>query len=262
MSPIVLLKLGGSLLTDKTRDDTDRPEVIERLAGEIAAVLAGPRPPQLVIGHGSGSFGHAAAARSGLAAGLGTPERLRGVVDTRERAVELHRRLVAALARAGALPYSLAPSSALVTAGRRGVSFHLEPLLLALGNGLLPVTYGDVVMDREQGAAIASTETVFLALADAGLPITRALWAGATDGVLDEDGRTIPQIVSGASQSAETAAGAAAGTDVTGGMRHRLAAVLELAACGIPSLLFDGRVPGRLTAALRGEAVAGTVVRR
>lgn len=260
MRGVVLLKLGGSLLTDKTREDTDHPEIISRLAQEIAAALAGPHPPLLVVGHGSGSFGHAAAARSGIAQGLGSPERLRGVVETRERAVELHRRVVAALAEAGALPYSISPSSSLVTSAGKGQSFFLEPLQRALDAGLLPVVYGDVVMDRVQGAAIASTETVFLALANAGLPITRALWAGVTDGVLDDAGTMIPQIRVGASTEAEAAAGASAGTDVTGGMRHRLAAVLELAERGVASVLFDGRVPGRLGAVLRGEVVPGTRV--
>lgn len=260
MRGVVLLKLGGSLLTDKAREDTDHPELIQRLAREIAGALAGPQPPLLVVGHGSGSFGHAAAARSGIARGLGAPERLRGVVETRERAVELHRRVVAALAEAGALPYSISPSSALVTSAGKGAAFHLEPLQRALDAGLLPVVYGDVVMDRVQGAAIASTETVFLALADAGLPITRALWAGVTEGVLDEAGKTIPHIRVGASREAEAAAGASAGTDVTGGMRHRLAAVLELAERGVESVLFDGRVPGRLGAVLRGEPVPGTTV--
>ncbi|MDX1997119.1 MAG: isopentenyl phosphate kinase [Thermoanaerobaculia bacterium] len=260
MRGVVLLKLGGSLLTDKSREDTDHPEIISRLAQEIAAALAGPQPPPLVVGHGSGSFGHAAAARSGIAAGLGSSERLRGVVETRERAVELHRRVVAALAEAGALPYSISPSSALVTAAGKGESFFLEPLQRALDAGLLPVVYGDVVMDRAQGAAIASTETVFLALADAGLPIARALWAGVTDGVLDDAGETIAHIRVGASREAEAAAGASAATDVTGGMRHRLAAVLELAVRGVESVLFDGRVPGRLGAVLKGEAVPGTRV--
>jgi isopentenyl phosphate kinase len=41
-------------------------------------------------------------------------------------------------------------------------------------------------------------------------------------------------------------------------MRHRLETALELARRGIPSLVFDGTVPGRLAAALRGEAVPGT----
>ena len=56
------------------------------------------------------------------------------------------------------------------------------------------------------------------------------------------------------------AIGAPAGTDVTGGMRHRVETALALARLGIPSLLANGLVPGLLERALRGEPVAGTEV--
>ena len=56
MKPVVLVKLGGSLITRKDRPDTARREVIARLAAEIAE--AWPRVAgSLVLGHGSGSFG-------------------------------------------------------------------------------------------------------------------------------------------------------------------------------------------------------------
>ncbi len=56
------------------------------------------------------------------------------------------------------------------------------------------------------------------------------------------------------------AIGAAAGTDVTGGMLHRVETALALAARGIPSLIANGTTPGLLAAALRGEPVVGTEV--
>ncbi len=52
----------------------------------------------------------------------------------------------------------------------------------------------------------------------------------------------------------------AAGTDVTGGMRHRIEAAWRLAELGVRSWIVDGRVPGNLERAARGESVAGTLV--
>lgn len=261
---LVLLKLGGSLITDKERPDTARREVIRRLAGEIAGALRGPGALRLVLGHGSGSFGHTAAARFRLGAesqGEGGPE---GVSRVQERAAALHRQVLDALLAEGASPFSVAPSSVLVAAGGLPVRCEAEPLLLALEGGLLPVVYGDVVMDRERRYAIASTEAVFLALAEElgrhGVRIARALWAGATDGVLGRGGERLEEVRADAAEAALAAAGGAAGTDVTGGMRHRLEAALELARRGVPSLVFDGGVPGRLAAALRGELAPGTRV--
>lgn len=255
--PVVLLKLGGSLITDKARPETPRPGTIRRLAAEVVEALREPGAPRLVLGHGSGSFGHEAAARHGV------HERV-GVSQVQERAAALHRRVLDALLAEGAAPFSIAPSSALVASGGTPAHMEAEPLLLALEAGLLPVVYGDVVMDRERGAAIASTEAVFLALAGElerrQVPVARVLWAGATDGVLTPAGERLDEVRADDAASALAAAGGAAGTDVTGGMRHRLEAALDLARRGVPSLVFDATVPGRLAAALRGEEVPGTRV--
>ncbi|HXO18962.1 MAG TPA: isopentenyl phosphate kinase [Thermoanaerobaculia bacterium] len=262
----VLVKLGGSLITEKTRPETPRLEVIRRLASEVARA-AGRVPERLIVGHGSGSFGHVAAARYGLAAGLRSPDQLPGVAETQQRAADLHRIVAAELRAAGALPFSLAPSSALVAADGAAASFAEEPLLLALGRGLLPVLWGDVVLDRGQGVAICSTERLFALLAGLlparGIAVRRILWLGETAGVYDGSGRTIPRIT--ASDPAAAAAvraviGAPAGTDVTGGMLHRVETALALAAQGITSSILDGREPGLLERALAGEEVPGTVI--
>jgi len=257
--PLLLVKLGGSLISDKTRPETARPQVIARLAGELATGLPALRERGwgVVVGHGSGSFGHVAAARHEIAGGLRRPEQRAGVAETQARAAALHRLVVDALRGAGLAPFSVAPSSAVVAAGGEPVSFAAEPVALALAADLLPVVYGDVVTDREQGVAICSTEAAFLALARAlpkhGWRVREALWLGVTPGVLDDAGRPIAEIRRGdvAAEDAIRHAGAAAGTDVTGGMAHRLDAALALADLGAASLIADGSVPGLLRQALR-----------
>jgi isopentenyl phosphate kinase len=260
---LLLLKLGGSLITEKAREETPRREVIERLAGEIARATKGGSH-RLVVAHGSGSFGHVAARRHGIGQGPLAADQLAGASRTQERAAALHRIVVAALIAAGARPFSLAPSSCVVAAAGQPVTICEEPLLLALEHGLLPVLYGDVVLDREWGASICSTERVFRLLAprlqSSGLLIRGAVWLGETDGLWDADGHTVPRVTADSFPSALQAIGAPAGTDVTGGMRHRLETALELARLGIPSLLANGLTPGLLERALRGEAVTGTEV--
>lgn len=261
---IVLVKLGGSLITEKARRETSRPEVIARLAGEIARA-AGRMPERIVLGHGSGSFGHVAASESGIAGGLRSPAQLPGISLTQERAAALHREVTAALAAAGLAPFSIAPSSCLIAEAGRPAAFETEPLALALRNGLLPVVYGDVVMDRAQGVAICSTERVIEALAShlpaRGPRLRRALWLGETDGVYDSEGRTIPLLTEASFAEAEGALQGAAGTDVTGGIRHRVETALALAHLGIPSLVLNGLAPGHLERALLGEPVPGTEIR-
>jgi isopentenyl phosphate kinase len=261
---VILVKLGGSLITDKTRPESPRTEVIERLAGEVARAAGSGLAGRLIVGHGSGSFGHVAARRYGLAQGIQSNDQLPGVSLTQERAAALHRIVTGALASAGALPFSIAPSSCVVSAAGVPVSLADEPLRLALGRGLLPVVYGDVVTDRDWGVSICSTERMFTLLARSlpasGVAVRRILWLGETDGVWDDAGRTIPSISAATFGEAAKAIGAPAGVDVTGGMLHRVETALGLARQGIPSLILNGLVPGALERALRDEAVEGTEV--
>lgn len=268
-SELVAVKLGGSLVTDKRGEAAARTEVIERLAVEIAA--ARPRLEAagtgVLLGHGSGSFGHVAAARYGLGEGLvvdgesGDPA---GVSVTQDQAARLHRLVVCALLRSGERPYSVLPSSAFVADRGRVVRGFLEPILNALALGLLPVTYGDVVADRTLGASICSTEAALgflvLRLRRRGFAVRRLLWLGETDGIYDRDGKTIPTIDRKSFRAALRSIDAPAGTDVTGGMLLRVRTAYELARRGIESWILNGTRPGQLTAGLLGDDVVATRV--
>ena len=268
---VTLVKLGGSLITDKTTPRTVMDERLRRLAAEIAAGWTGGG---LVIGHGSGSFGHPEARAAGLVGGAGgrrlasTADRM-GIARTQAAAQELHRQVVACLIEAGVPAYSQLPSGFLTARDGEPEGPPPEPLAAALRQGLAPVTMGDVVVDRARGASIASTETVFEFLAGAlpalGFEVRRALWLGVTPGILDGSGRPIPRIDDSNIEAAAAAAGRSAAVDVTGGMGHRLTAVWRLARRGVESLILDGREPGLLESAVRqadgGAASAGTLVR-
>lgn len=269
--PVILVKLGGSLITDKQREATERPEVITRLAGEIAAA----RPDleeSIILGHGSGSFGHMAAARHGLGKGPytgpsepATQSLRRGVAETLDQAARLHRLVIAALLDAGETPFGWAPSAVLAgKAGRPAAHGKIDALLGALDLGLLPVFYGDVVLDHLWGASIFSTETVVKYLVGRlrrrRVAVRRLLWCGETDGLYDSEGKTIPRVDSSNFAHARSQIGATSGTDVTGGMHLRLATTMALARRGIESWLINGRTPGVVEAALRGETVPGTRV--
>jgi len=261
---LVLVKFGGSLITDKRREATPRTAVIRRLAEEIVEAQA-QLTGRLILGHGSGSFGHVAAARYRLGHGLvrsGSSAPLAGVSVTQDQAARLHRLVIDALLEAGAMPFSVVPSSTLLTRKGRPVGGTLEPLTCALDRGLLPVVYGDVVMDRVWGAAICSTEAVLRYLAmrleHHGFRVRRLLWLGETDGVYDGDGKTIPRIDRENYRHILRLVNPPGGTDVTGGMLLRLKTARALARCGIESQIANGLEPGRLTAGLAGEEIPGT----
>ncbi len=266
MNDLVVVKLGGSLITNKRRHRTVRRAELSRLAGEIAALTRRFGFPML-LGHGSGSFGHVAAAESGVHDGMAGRRARVGVSQTQAAAAELHAIVMSALRDAGVAAYSVAPSSAIVARGP-GLrpSVHLEPVLRALDSGLLPVTYGDIVMDRQRGCSICSTEMALLAfvrsLRSSNRRVSDAIWLGDTDGILDAAGVSVTRVRLRDARRVRRLVSGAAATDVTGGMRHRFEAALALARIGVRSYLLDGRRPGILRRALRGTAVPGTIVER
>lgn len=255
---LTFLKLGGSLITDKHQPRTARPERLARLMDELAGALAERPAIRLVLGHGSGSFGHQEAARFGTRAGVSTPEGWRGLADVQAAAGQLNRRVVDAARAAGLPVLNLPPSASAVC--RDGVleQFALAPVQAVLEHGLVPLVFGDVAIDLARGGTIVSTEDVFVYLARALKP-ARILLAGIEPGVRAAwpDGPLLAEI------SARAPLGGVGGShaaDVTGGMaskvRQMQALVAELP--GTEVRIFSGEAPGLVYAALTGDAAPGT----
>ena len=139
-----------------------------------------------------------------------------------------------------------------------------EPVMAALDAGLLPVVYGDVAFDTQQGGTIISTEEVLSFLA--GVLPERPSWlllAGETPGVLGTDGAVIPSITQANFAEIEPALGQSRGTDVTGGMASKVQQMLQLAHAhaGLQMLIFSGLEPGNLRQLLvLPETAVGTVI--
>ncbi len=251
----LFLKLGGSLLTDKTQTEALRHDVLARLAAEIAAARAARPGLRLVLGHGSGSFGHVAAARHGTRVGVAGVAAWQGFAEVSDAAARLNRRVVAALLAAGVAAVGLPPSASAVVADGHIQQLAVAPVVAALEAGLLPVVFGDVAFDTVRGGTIISTEEVLDFLA----PPLRPSWlllAGETAGVLDATGSVVGRITPATLPEMLPALGGSRGTDVTGGMATKVMAVLDLAAAlpGLRVRIFSGLEPGLLTRLLLDPA--------
>jgi isopentenyl phosphate kinase len=258
---MLFLKLGGSLITDKTREKSVRADVLARLADEIAAALP-DLPEPLLLGHGSGSFGHAAAKRHNTRAGVATPEQWRGFAEVSVAAQQLNRIVADALHAAGVPVFSVAPSSSARCEDGRIVHIDSEPLRAALDHGLVPLVMGDVAFDTTRGGTIISTEEIFAYLAR-GMPVSRVLLAGETDGVYASmsDRRVLPRITPGDWDAISGGLGGSRGADVTGGMAAKVRDMLALASAH-PALsvhIFSGLIPGETARGLRGDPI-GTMI--
>jgi isopentenyl phosphate kinase len=259
---MIFLKLGGSLITDKHTPRAPRPDVLARLMQEIVEARAAQPGLRLVLGHGSGSFGHVEGKKYGTRAGVRTPAEWQGFAEVQAVAGLLNR-LVADAARAAGLPVVNFPPSASAIC-RDGVitSLAVEPIQAALDHDLIPLVFGDVAIDEVRGGTIVSTEDVFRYLA-LHLRPERILLAGIEPGVLTRwpEGDMIPAITP---ETQLVSLGGSHAADVTGGMANKVQEMVRLVeavpACAVQ--IFSGEAPGRVRAALLGEIVRGTVIRR
>ena len=253
---LCLLKLGGSLITDKRNPHTARPDILARLASEIHSALSQRPDLGLIIGHGSGSFGHVAARKHDTRSGVSTPAAWQGFVEVWREARALNQIVVNALSSAGLAVIAMPPSAAVLARAGQVASWDLGPLQAALAAGMIPLVNGDVVFDEVRGGTILSTEELFVHLAHQLKP-RRILLAGIEPGVWADFPactRLVDPITPLNFNHMAHALGGSASVDVTGGMLSKVQALLELVKVqpGLETAIFSGLHPGALKAALLG----------
>ncbi len=269
MNGIVFLKLGGSLITDKTRPYTPRLDLLADLAAQIAAAQSATSL-RLVLGHGSGSFGHTAAktfrTREGLPPsdpGTSAEDYWRGFAEVWYQASTLNRHVMDALHAAGVAALTFSPAASVTAESGRVAHWDLAGVRTALENGILPVVHGDVIFDRARGGTILSTEDLFEYLAQELRP-QRILLAGLEAGVwADFPARTqrVTHITPATFEVVRAGLGGSHGADVTGGMDSKVRQMLNLAQRipGLTAQIFGAEAPNHLRRALSGENV-GTLI--
>ena len=260
---LVFLKLGGSLITDKNRPRTPNLDVIHRLAGEIAqAIQQNPRI-QLVLGHGSGSFGHIPARQYGTRAGVHTKQEWLGFVDVWRQARDLNQIVLDSLSAKGLPVIAFPPSATIQADDGRLQSWNLAPLRSALAAGLIPVVNGDTVFDTTRGGTIFSTEDVFVALSQT-LPPDLVLLCGLEPGVWADFPtctRKIDWITPASAPSIQASLSGSQAIDSTGGMLEKVRLMLDLVARmpGLKAVIFSGAIPGHLYRNLTND-FTGTLI--
>jgi isopentenyl phosphate kinase len=277
MKELVFLKLGGSLITDKTQPYTPLLDVMDDLALQIKTALQTHPELRLVIGHGAGSFGHVPASEYHTRDGLppqSTPlthrERdesednyWKGFAEVWYQASTLNRYVMKALHKADVRAIALPPSSSVIASDGQVSIWETTPIRMSLAAGIVPVIFGDVTYDEVRGGTILSTEDLFMRLAHALNP-ERILLAGLEAAVwADFPARTrkIDTITPASFEEVSAGVGKSHGADVTGGMQSKVRQMLDLAASspGLSVQIFSGTEPGNIVRALTGE-VLGTLI--
>jgi isopentenyl phosphate kinase len=244
---ITLVKVGGSVLTDKQRPLTFQDADAHRFAADIR--LSGTVP---ILVHGTGSW----------VKGIGRHYRRDGGVFrdasgfqmSCSRIRRLQEALTVALREEGVMCCPL-QANAIFHRGRGVLDLYdTGPLGRLLDAGVSPLLCGDILVEGPGIFRVVSSDAVAVAIARR-MRVSDCVFATDVDGVWDSDGRLIAQVT-----EPRLTVDDSDRRDVTGGMSAKIAAALEIAETGARTTIVNGRIPGRVRDALARRTVTGTRV--
>lgn len=257
LSNITIIKLGGSIITDKSKPYTPRLKNIQRFTREIKKINT-----PLIIAHGSGSFGHTSAKKYG--GGKGYVSTI-GISKVSYDAMWINNIVMDILIKNELPAISLRPASILQTAEGEIINHNFDIIPELLGQGLIPVVYGDVIWDTKWKSTIYSGDLLITHISQflqkQNIHVNKIIYTCDTDGVADKEGDRIPLIDKQNWKLISYNGFYKLSNDVTGGMRHKVEQALELARSGVPTYIINGARKDELINAFFGKPVQGTLIK-
>jgi len=255
---MILVKLGGSVITDKSRLRTFKRSTCERLAREMSHARK-----ELAIVHGAGSYGHIEAKKHELHKGFKKDSQMLHVAAVQRDVRELNLKVLEALISKGIRAVSIPPAASSTFKNGKMTSFEPDVFSRVLDLQLSPVTFGDVVPDEAMGFSICSGDLMMQSLSESFKP-SLVVFCADVDGVFDKD----PKRYKNASLLSELDRSSLHAlrrsepklADVTGSIYGKLERMLAISKNCEKCMIVNGNVPGRLEKAVRGEKVLATVV--
>jgi isopentenyl phosphate kinase len=251
---MLLIKLGGSAITDKSTPLTSRIDDIKRLVKEIVDF-----PGKKIIVHGGGSFGHIKAAEYGLAEGYKDESQKEGICIVQRDMRLLNQMIVDAFYEVNVAVASIPAGAITMFDNGQMMKFPSDVFSHYLELGITPITFGDVVVDKSRGISICSGDDIMLHLAR-DLKAERCIFVTSVDGIFshyptregEEPLRVVGQDTDVEFKSEDV--------DVTGSMKRKLDLMFKIASAGSKVYVINGLVPDRLSDALKGNEINGTEV--
>jgi isopentenyl phosphate kinase len=259
LSGPVIVKLGGSVITEKKHELSARPRVIDRISSELSDFR-----DELIIIHGAGSFGHPIVKKYGIGLGHGDFRRV-GVSETKLALMELNSLVVRSMKRHRIPAVPFMPSSFMTAEEGRITSMQIEPLKRLVDTAYVPVLHGDLIVDSAWGVSVVSGDQMAIQLAK-DLSASKIMFGCDVDGVFRSDPRSdsnaelVRRIKYSELNKWIAKVGGSTGTDVTGGMRGKLTESARLVDQRTPVTIFNLSKRNNLSQLLNGEEIDCTEI--
>jgi isopentenyl phosphate kinase len=243
---LTIIKLGGSVITNKNKPLSPNNDAIIRLAKVISKIQI----PFIII-HGGGSFGHYWSVKYDMHT---KPEKYssKGISIVHSSMLDLNKIVNEAFSAENIFPYSISPFSLL-----------LEGKPLVSEKKIIPITYGDVVHVKANTYSIVSGDVLVTLLSNILKP-SKVIFTINVDGLFNNlhEKKIIREIDLSQFEKQEksiitnTVCGV---DDVTGGMKRKMQEALKIADKGTDVIFINGLKPGSLKNVLTQKKFKGTI---
>ena len=253
-----VVKIGGSVITDKSKKYFFKQKVMKRLSFEIKKA-----DKEIILVHGAGSFGHILAKKYLLNQGFKNNRQLQGFSLTHAMVQKLNSLVLKELHDSGISAVSIAPHSILKLNDCKPIEMDYQIFKDYLKLGFTPLTFGDVVLDKKLGFSICSGDLLLHMLATYFKP-EKVIF------IIDEDGlyTSIPKIDKNAefieksniNQLEALTTKPNTHDDVTKGMEGKIETIKNIGKLGVNTVLLNGNVNNRLYDTLVGQETKHTLI--
>ena len=262
---IILLKLGGSLLTDKNKPFSIREDVVRSACLQIIDANK-----KIILIHGGGSFGHPLAKKYSISTGINTaiPNQILGLAETHQSMNKFNSYIINLLLEQKCPALSIQASSVFIKDSQNISFYSIDIIETALDLNILPILYGDIILDKQGSFSIISGDKIILELCKnlKKYRVLKVIFTMEADGLYikdknnDENSIFVTECYSDELGILELA-NMGQKIDVTGGIRGKINSIKEICKYSIPVQLINGLEIGNILKALKGQEIKCTEIK-
>jgi len=258
-SSVILLKLGGGLLTDKNKPLSIREDIVKSAVKQIIEANE-----KIILIHGGGSFGHPLAKKYFISNGIDKtiPNQILGVAETHHAMIKFNSYLIEQFLESNYPVLSIQTSSIFIEKSNKISLESLDVLETALNLKIMPVLYGDIIFNRSGSFSILSGDEIILKLCEnlKSYSISKVIFAMESDGLFKSDelgGNNCILLTECYSSELDDLHLADLGQkiDVTGGIKSKLTHIKKICKFKIPVQLINGLTEGYIYKALKNQKI-------
>ena len=245
---MILIKLGGSIITNKEKPLSARKKTIDDLAKKLKRI-----DEPMVIVHGGGSYGHYWSVKYDMHTKAKNYD-LRGVAIVKNSMIELNKIILDLFLKNRLNPYCLPPTDFM--SGNKPILKKVKEIEKIAKSGLVPVTYGDALWYGQKKTYILSGDKIMTHLAKILRP-RLCIFALNEDGLYSDlkSKKLIHELRNEHPRISENK------MDVTGGMTRKVEEASNISKMGINVFFVNGKKPERIVKAIKNKKFEGTLFR-